>query len=67
MELTVFSDESFMREALKEAQKAYSLYRDIAVIGFTGSGGTRLPDDVQLQLKELHDLAYGVPQVKSGI
>lgn len=51
----------------KEAQKAYSLYRDIAVIGFTGSGGTRLPDDVQLQLKELHDLAYGVPQVKSGI
>jgi hypothetical protein len=27
-----------------------------------GSGGMRLPDDVQLTMRELHDLAYGVPR-----
>jgi hypothetical protein len=51
----------------KDAQKAFALFRDITMIGYTGSGGTRLPDDVQLQLKELHDLAYGVVTPKSQV
>lgn len=51
----------------KDAQKAFALFRDIVTLGYTGSGGTKLPDDVQLNLKELHDLAYGSAKPSSGV
>ncbi|MBX7145296.1 MAG: hypothetical protein K1X79_12650 [Oligoflexia bacterium] len=65
--------ELFLEQCIREypktrdAQQAYALYRDIITLGYTGSAGTRLPDDVQLTLRELHDLAYGIPQLKSGV
>lgn len=46
-----------------EAKRAFGLYRELMTLGYTGSGGTRVPEDAQAALRELHDLAYGVPQV----
>lgn len=50
----------------EEARNAFGIYREILTLGYTGSGGTRIPDDAQSELRELHDLAYGVPQVGKG-
>ena len=46
-----------------DAKRSFALYKEIVSVQYTGSGGTRLPDDVLAEFKELHDLAYGVPQV----
>lgn len=61
-ELSEFFLERCIRENPKTmtAKRAYTLYRDIVSLGFTGSSGTNLPNDVQLRIRELHDLAYGV-------
>ncbi len=58
--------EMFLEQCIREypntseAKKSYKLYDQLIALGFTGSGGTRIPDDVKLTLEELHDLAYGV-------
>lgn len=58
----------FLEQCIREhpgtvyAARAYDLYRDKITESFTGSGGTRIPDDVELNLRELRDLANGVPQ-----
>lgn len=65
--------ELFFEQAIREApgsetaQKALRKYKEIVTLNYTGSGGTRLPDDVLLQFRELHDLAYGVKKLKEQI
>ena len=41
------------------AADSYELYEDIILEGFTGSGGTNVPDDVQKTLDTLKTLAEG--------
>ncbi len=65
--------EIFLEQAIREspasedAKKAYRLYQEIMTFSYTGSGGTRLPDDILLLMKELHDLAYGVLPLKGQV
>ena len=65
--------ELFLEECIREnpdtelAKKSYRLYERMIALGFTGSGGTRIPSDVELSLKELHDLAYGVKRLRAGV
>lgn len=60
--------ELFLERAIREApnshdaREAYNLLRDLLVVGYTGSGGTQIPEDVGAQLSELHDLAFGRPR-----
>ncbi|MCB0311595.1 MAG: hypothetical protein KDD42_10185, partial [Bdellovibrionales bacterium] len=59
-ELPEFFLEQCIREnpGTTEAKKAYKLYKDVVTLGFTGSSGTHLPPDIQLKLRDLHDMAY---------
>lgn len=56
--------EMFLEQSIREvpgtdtAQKAFRRYREVVTMAFTGSGGTRIPDEVLLKLKELHEVAY---------
>jgi hypothetical protein len=56
--------ERFIEECIREypgtddARKAFQLYQHLMSLAYTGSGGTRVPDDVELTLRELYDLAY---------
>ncbi len=65
--------ELFLEQCIREnpgtddAKRAFNLYREIVTLGYTGSGGTRIPDDVQLDIRELNDLAYGLPQLKGKV
>lgn len=65
--------ELFLEQCIREypgtddAKRAFNLYREVVTLGFTGSGGTRIPDDVLLNIRELNDLAYGVPQLKEKV
>ena len=65
--------EMFLEQCIREnpgtddAKRAYLLYKEIVNVAYTGSGGTRLPDDVIAELKELHDIAYGIPQVRGRV
>jgi len=65
--------EMFLEQSVREvpssetAQKAFAKYREVVTLGFTGSGGTRIPDDVLLKFKELHDIAYGTPALKERV
>jgi hypothetical protein len=43
-----------------QAQEAYNLYEDIISLGFTGSAGTKLPEDVQKKFQVLKEIAYRV-------
>ena len=58
--------EVFLEQCIREfpgteqAKKSYIIYKDVVTLGYTGSGGTRIPAEVNLQLKELYNLAYGV-------
>lgn len=49
------------------AKKSYRALERYTNRTFSGITGTDIPADVQLRLKELHDLAYGVPQPPSRI
>ncbi len=63
----------FLEQCIREspgsddAKKCYGIYRENVVVGFSGSGGTRIPDDVEENLRELHRLANGVPLPPSRI
>jgi hypothetical protein len=65
--------EMFLERSVREypntdtARKAFQRYRDVVTMTFTGSGGTRIPDEVLLKLKELHDLAFGTPKLSGQI
>ena len=49
------------------ARKAYRSLEQFTNRAFSGISGTEIPADVRLHLKELHDLAYEVPQPPSRI
>ena len=57
--------EFFLEQCIREyprtddARKSYQMYQHIVTLDFTGSGGTKLPDDVVATLRELYRLAYG--------
>ena len=65
--------EIFLEQSIREnpgsedAKKAFRLYQEIMTFSYTGSGGTRLPDEILLIMKELHDLAYGIPNMKGQV
>lgn len=65
--------ELFLEQSVREvpgtqtAQKAFRRYREVVTLAFTGSGGTRIPDEVLLKLKELHEVAYGTVQLESKV
>lgn len=65
--------ELFLEQSIREypgtddAKNAFGLYQEIVTLGYTGSGGTRVPDDVQINFRELHDLAYGTPQLHGKV
>ena len=48
----------------EDARRAFKLYREVTILEYTGSSGTRVPDDVKLHLDELQALAYGVASFK---
>jgi hypothetical protein len=50
-----------------EAKRSYKLYREIVTLGYTGSSGTNLPEDVLAIFQELHDIAYNVPHVSDRV
>ena len=45
----------------KSAKAAFELYKEIVALSFTGSAGTDIPEDVQINLIELHKKAYNIP------
>lgn len=47
----------------RDAQEAYRLYEDIISLGFTGSAGTKLPDDVQRKFDLLKEIAFREPVI----
>ena len=53
--------------ATDNARRAYKLFEEITTLGFTGSGGTDMPDDVRLMLKDLRDMAYGTKAVSGRV
>ena len=68
-ELPEFYLENCIRRFPKtqEARLSYQLYRETMLLGYTGSRGTHLPDDLKLKLSELHDLAYGAFKFENRI
>lgn len=73
-ELPFFFDseyaEMFLEQCIREypgtdyAKRSYGIYKRLVTLDYTGSGGTRFPDEVYQLLNELHDLAYGIPNFK---
>lgn len=65
--------ELFLEQSIREvpgsdtARNAYRRYEELVTSNFTGSGGTKLPDDIRLKFKELHDQAFGVPAMRSAV
>jgi len=65
--------EMFLDQCIREnpgsddAKRAYLLYKTIVSVSYTGSGGTRFPDDALAEMKELHDIAYGIPQMRGRV
>ncbi len=65
--------EMFLEQAIREvpgtetAQKAFRRYREIVTRAFTGSGGTRIPDEVLLKLKELHEVGYATVTIEGRV
>ena len=63
--------QSFLEQAIREkphsalAQEAFDIYRDVVELGFTGSGGTNLPPDVQAKLDELRSLVFATAKAPS--
>ncbi len=51
----------------EDARLAYKLYTEVVSLGFTGSAGTEIPDDIQLKFKELYNLAYGIRGIEDRI
>jgi hypothetical protein len=49
-----------------EAKRAYRIYREHIIDEFTGSSGTNLPAEVELQLETLRKKAYGESVVSPG-
>ena len=45
-----------------DAKESYRIYKDKIELDFTGSAGTKIPVDIIVRLKELHDKAYDVPR-----
>lgn len=43
----------------KDARECFRLYSNNVQVGFTGSGGTDIPEDVEQRLAEFYSLAYG--------
>ncbi len=68
-ELPEFYLEQCMMEfpGSNSAKASYELYKELVTLGYTGSGGTEIPKDIELRLKELHDLSYQVPKMESRI
>lgn len=48
------------------SKKCFERYEESVYVGYSGSGGVSVPDDVLEQLAELKSLAFGEPQVKKG-
>jgi len=59
--------EIFLRQCIRQhpgtedAKNCYRIYSENVTMGYSGSGGTRIPGDIQAELKELYDLAFGIP------
>lgn len=76
-ELPFFFDselpEMFLEQAIREfpagvyAKRAYAIFKQLVTLDYTGSGGTRFPEEIMALLKELHDIAYGVPQMGGAV
>lgn len=62
--------ELFLKRAIRQypgtdiAERSYQLFQTLMFTGFSGSSGLHLPDDVRLEMRELHDIAYGVKTFK---
>jgi len=63
----------FLEECIREypntedARKAFQLYQHIVSLDYTGSAGTSMPAEVQVELRELYRLAYGVPEPRDQV
>jgi len=63
----------YLKQAVEEfpgsedARRSFELYKEQIDLSFTGSGGTRLPDDVELELKELERKARGIPRFEGKV
>ncbi len=49
------------------ARSAYSLFKEIITLGYTGSGGTHIPGDILAKVDELYRIAHGIPEIKERI
>jgi len=50
-----------------EARQAFRQYDQLVTFEYTGSAGTNLPAEARSRLRELHDLAYGIPQLDERV
>jgi hypothetical protein len=68
-ELPEFYLESCVRENPNTtvARAAYSLFKEMLTLGYTGSGGTHIPGDVLAKIDELYRIAHGIPDIKERI
>jgi tetratricopeptide (TPR) repeat protein len=68
-ELPEFYLESCVRENPNTtvARSAYSLFKEMLTLGYTGSGGTHIPGDVLAKIDELYRIAHGIPDIKEQI
>ena len=51
----------------EDARSCYRIHYNNVVVGFSGSGGTRIPDDVKLNLRELYNIAFGIKTLENRI
>lgn len=64
--------ELFLEQAIRtlpnspQARKAYRLLLERTELSFSGSGGLDLPAEVRAKLRELHDVAFGIPLPPQG-
>ncbi len=65
--------EIYLEQVIREypktqwAKKAFVVYKEIVTLGYLGSSGNSLPDEIKLKFQELFDIAYGIPKINERI
>lgn len=50
-----------------DAKRSFALYKEQVSLSYTGSGGTRMPDDVELEMRQLERKARGIPTFEGRV
>ncbi len=62
--------EIYLEECIREnpnssiAKSSFRLYKEIITLGYTGSSGTHIPGEALSKIDDLHNIAYGIPNIQ---